>query len=150
MLFGKLRSNGFLTDISAVAPTVISGESVVQIATAPIVSGPFVYDAVNKLAVPVTIRTLLNISADITSLSASQKTAIWSDLTSGSPAKILASVGPNAGSLFVFRRMAILAVLGPADSTSCKVDAAAMYVQDNPAYLVRPAFDATINISGVQ
>ncbi len=96
------------------------------------------------------LRTILSIYNDLTALSAGQKTNVWTDLTSGSPAKIFTDAGPNAGSMLVLHWAATQSGAGAAGITDAKVRAATLYVQDHPAYLVQPAFDATINVAGDQ
>lgn len=93
---------------------------------------------------------LLTIYNAIVALTNAQKTAVWADLTSGSPVKISQDVGANAGALFLMWRLASNASLPAAVVIDMKLTAAAYYAQDNPTYLVAPTFDATINIPGDQ
>lgn len=98
---------------------------------------------------PPKVRSLFAIYNDLVALSASQKTNVWNDLTSGSPPKILGDTGPASDSIFLLWRIASNSSLPAATITDMKLTAAAYYVRDNPRYLVAPAFDPSINISGV-
>lgn len=93
-------------------------------------------------------RRLLDIYNAIVALNNTQKTNIWSDLTSGTPMKISTDTGPNATSIFLLWRIASNASLPTTTITDMRITAAAYYVQDNPYYLVNPTFDLTINIPG--
>jgi hypothetical protein len=95
-------------------------------------------------------RTLLAIYNDLVALTGTQKTNIWTDLTSGSPVKISLDNGGNADSIFLLWRIASNASLPAATITDMKVTATAYYVQDVPNYLVHPGFDSTINVPGNQ
>jgi hypothetical protein len=96
-------------------------------------------------------RPLWAIRADIAALSAAQWTNIWTDLYAAAPPvprKYLADYGPNASAIYVFDWS--LYVSGPtaAQQKAGQISLAALYTQDNPAYLKHPPFDSTINISG--
>ena len=95
-----------------------------------------------------TKRGLLAIITDLNALSGAQKTAVWSDITSGSPPKWATDTGPNAAALAWAPTLITLNGLTAANVLDLKIKAVAMYVQDNPNYLVHPSFDNTINISG--
>lgn len=94
-------------------------------------------------------RTLFAIRADLNALSAGQKTAVWSDLSGGSPPKWALDAGRNAAAIAAIEWAATVpAGITAAERTEARLRLAAMYVQDNPAYLVNPAFDPTINVPG--
>ncbi len=95
-------------------------------------------------------RTLWAVYQDLLALTGAQKTNVWADLTSGSPAKITLDKGPHADIAFVLHWAATNTSLPAAAIVDAKVRAAAAYVVDNPKYLVIPAFDVTINIAGDQ
>lgn len=99
---------------------------------------------------PTILRPLLNIIADLNALSAAKKTAIWNDLNSGTPPKWALDNGPNAAAIAVLQLVGTLTGLNAADILTAKIRGVAMFVSDNPAYLVNPPFDATINIPGRQ
>lgn len=72
----------------------------------------------------------------------------WSDITSGSPPKWSTDSGPNAAAIAVLTLLGASAALSAADVLEAKLRGVAMYCADNPAYLVNPVFDPTINIAG--
>lgn len=106
-------------------------------------------------------RTMFAIAADIFALpgvlgppATLKKLAVITDLFTGSVAagaqKWQQDAGPNAASL-----SAVYASVTAANGLSTfnvpqQLIMAAMYVQDNPRYLVNPVFDVTINIPGDQ
>lgn len=94
------------------------------------------------------IRTLLAIYNDINALSGAQKTAIWTDLMSGSPPKLSQNIGAAADAMFLIWRMTANVSMPAATIADMKLTAATMYVRDNPTYLVAPTFDNTINVPG--
>lgn len=154
-IYGKLSPQGILTDIistgdgSRIWP---DGSTDVLLVAMPAVSGPWTYDAVNKLAVPIVPRVrrlLLDIITDINALSTAQKNLIWTDITSGAPPKWELDAGPNAAAIAVLQWAATSGV-SAADILSAKIRGVAMYCADNPKYLVNPAFAPTINIPGDQ
>jgi len=99
-------------------------------------------------------RPLWAIRGDVQALTTAQFNATWADLSapvSGqAPRKYLMDYGPNASAIFVFDWA--LYVSGPtaAQQKAGQISLAAMYVQDNWAYLIQPAFDPSINISGLE
>ncbi len=93
-------------------------------------------------------RPLYLILADLTALSAAQKTNIATDLFTGSPMKVLTDAGPNAAGIFDLEWAVQTGGITTADKNLAKQYAAAFYLQDNPVYLVKPGFDPTINICG--
>ncbi len=107
-------------------------------------------------------RTMYAIANDIFTLTTGafnpsatlQKLAIITDLFTGNLAtgsqKWQQDTGPNAAAM-----SAVYAAVTPPSAISVfnpaqQLIMAAMYVQDNPLYLVHPAFDSTINIPGDQ
>jgi hypothetical protein len=93
-------------------------------------------------------RTLLEIGADLNALPGAQKNAIWANFTSGSPQLWMTDDGPNTAAIACLHLMATEAGLSAAGILAAKLRAVAMFVQDNPRYLVNPAFDPIINIPG--
>lgn len=93
-------------------------------------------------------RLLGDIISDLNALTSAQKTAVWNDLTSGSPAKWELNNGFNASAIAVLKFVVSLASLSAADVVAAKIFGVAMYCQDNPVYLVHPAFDSSINVPG--
>lgn len=94
-------------------------------------------------------RRLLDIYTDITALPGATQTAIWTDLSSGSPPKWATDVGPNAAALFALQFLATaVAGLTTAEKNEARRRVAAFYVGDNPTYLVNPPFAPTVNING--
>ena len=98
------------------------------------------------------LRPLWSIRGDVQALSTSQFGNVWADLsaavTGGPPRKYLTDYGVNAGPIFVFDWA--LYVSGPtaAQQRAGQISLAAMFVQDQPGYLVHPSFDTSINIPG--
>lgn len=90
------------------------------------------------------------IFAALSALTGPQKTAVWADLTGGSPAKWTSDRGPNAAAILmcVGITVSLAGAMTAAQLTDMKVRAVAAYVLDNPLYLVNPAFDPTINVPG--
>lgn len=99
---------------------------------------------------PRAARSLLAIYTDLVALTNTQKTNIWADLSSGTPAKYLQDTGTNTAALVVLDWVVQSSGATGAALTSAKLRAAAMYVQDNVDYLVHPTFDSTINVPGDQ
>jgi hypothetical protein len=77
-----------------------------------------------------------------------QKTNVWNDLSSGSPPKYLTDAGSEAGALAVLDWAVRFAGFSAAAVLDAKIRATAIYVRDQPSYLVHPTFDPTINVSG--
>lgn len=95
-------------------------------------------------------RPLYAIYADLQALTAAQKTAVWSDLSSGTPKKYLTDAGPNAAAIGALDWAASDSGATGASLTAARMRITAAYCQDNPSYLVHPSFDATINVPGDQ
>lgn len=95
---------------------------------------------------PKSPRPLYAIYNSLAALSSTQKTNIWTDLSSGSPAKYLADLGPNAAAIAALDWAVRFSGLGAAAITDAKLRIAAIYVADNPTYLLSPSFDPTINV----
>lgn len=85
---------------------------------------------------------------NIGALNNNQKNNIWTDFTTNK--RYQTDTGPNAGSLLLAAYLANTALIGgsPTDLLNGKILAIALYVQDNPNYLVNPTFDSTINVPG--
>lgn len=96
---------------------------------------------------PVPLHALIG---SLTALTSTQKKNISTDLFSGNPLKVLLDSGPNAAAIFAVYYSTQTATLSSADKNLAELFAAAMYVQDNPFYLVNPSFDPTINVPGWQ
>lgn len=95
-------------------------------------------------------RALYAIYTDLQGLSATQKTTVWNDLSSGAPKKYLLDTGRNAAGIAALDWGVTDSGAAAASLLAAKLRLAAMYVQDNPRYLVAPAFDPTINVPGDQ
>jgi hypothetical protein len=97
-------------------------------------------------------RPLWEIRADVQALSAAQWAAIWADLSAavsgGPPRKYLMDYGANAGPIFVFDWG--LYVSGPtaAQQKAGQISLTALYVQDNPSFLVHPPFAPEVDVPG--
>lgn len=101
-------------------------------------------------------RSLLAIYTDLAALTSPQKIAIWTDFTSGSPPRWSRdgddgqTHGTHAPALAVAAVGAIdmhtSAGFTAAEQLSARLRMVAIYLLDNPKYLVNPAFDPTINV----
>jgi hypothetical protein len=101
--------------------------------------------AAHKPAGPRKPRTLLAILTDLQALTTTQQQAVWTDFTSGSPAKWAGDAGPNAAALFTQMGVANDLGLSGAALNKARVRAVAFYVQDVPGYL---PLSLGINIPG--
>lgn len=97
---------------------------------------------------PYRARRLIDLINDLNALTSTQKTNISNDLFSGTPLKVLLDPGANISPIFVLYWGTQTPGLTTQDKNLAKLYAAAMYVQDNPAYLIQPTFDTTINVPG--
>src|SRR5262245_2149548 len=93
-------------------------------------------------------RPLWQIYQDVAALSAAQKTNVWNDLNSGTPKKYLKAVGPNAAAVNALDWAITMTAPTGAALQSAQQRIMAMACQDYPDYLVHPAFDPSINVSG--
>jgi hypothetical protein len=91
--------------------------------------------------------TLSQIVTALNALTTGQKTNVVNALFGGA-VPILQDSGPNAGLITVLYGIVQNVTLLPAESQALKLYAVALFLQDNPTYLVKPAFDATINLLG--
>lgn len=94
------------------------------------------------------LRTLYAIYQSLNSLTAGQKTAVWADLSAGTPPKYFTSTGSNDASILVLYWAITFMGLTGNPLLAARISMTAMYVQDNPGYLRNPPFDPTINVSG--
>lgn len=92
-------------------------------------------------------RPLPAIHADVLALNAQQKLNVANDLF-GAGSKWATDAGSNRSGLFVMYTLVSQLGLTAAQTNAAKAAAAAMFAQDFPGYLVRPAFDGTINVPG--
>jgi hypothetical protein len=97
-----------------------------------------------------TRKTVATIFTQLSALTATQKTNVWADLTSGSPAKWTLNEGLNAAAIGIGVGIvaSLVAAFTAAALTDMKLRVAAAYVYDNPRYLVNPACDSSINVPG--
>lgn len=93
-------------------------------------------------------RPLYAIYADLQALSGPNKTAIWSDLSSGTPKKYLVGVGGNVAAIAALDWAASDSGATGNALTAARLRIAAMYCQDVPGYLVNPPFGTGINVTG--
>lgn len=129
-------------EVRIVAPDALTAEQ--QVTLAAVV-------AAHVAVVPSHKRTIYSIRASLNALSAAQKNAVWSDLSSGTPPKWALDAGPNAAAIAAIEWAATVpAGVTATEKTEARLRLAAMYCQDNPKYLVNPAFDPTINIDGTE
>jgi hypothetical protein len=146
----KDPTTGLLSNISDREPVDAND---VPLAVMPTDYGPWTYDSVNHLAVTVAARvprTLYAIRADLVALSTANKNAVWAALIAGTPPLWATASGPNAAALAAIQLFGASATLSAADVLEAKLRAAAMYAQDQPNWLVNPAFAPTVNVPGDQ
>lgn len=94
-------------------------------------------------------RTIFSIRVELNALSAAKKNAVWNDINSGNPPKWSLDAGPNAAAIAAIEFSATsVAGITAAEKTEARLRLVAMYIQDNPKYLVNPSFDPTINVPG--
>ncbi len=153
-IYGKLLSTGELVQMLWRDPlTYQDGSTDVPLVSVPSGFGPFTYNAANQLAVQVPLRKPRRgyaIYADLMALTTLQKTNVWTDLSSGTPKKYLLDTGANTAAIAALDWAVTDAGATGAALTAAKLRIAAAYVQDNPAYLVNPSFDLSINVAGDQ
>lgn len=147
MILAKKALDGTLTNIQDGRLTQVwpDGSVDVELVAMPPGFGRYTYDAINKLAVLRAPRTLPAIFTDLNALTAGQKANVATDLYTGTALtmRILNYTGPNAA-LIAITYFGLPQPLTAAQ----KIGLVAAYVQDNPLYLVHPAFDASINVAG--
>ena len=98
-------------------------------------------------------RPLWAIRGDIQALTTTQWGKVWADLSAASgpvPRKYLADTGPNTATVFCYDHIIFVVGGTTAQVKAGQVSLTACYVQDNPAYLIQPPFDQTINLSGLE
>lgn len=98
---------------------------------------------------PRTARALYLIYGDLLALSVAKKSSVWADISAGNPRKYFTGTGRNVAAIAAIDALiANVTTMTAPQLTDSRLRLVSMYVQDNPKYLVNPAFDATINISG--
>lgn len=94
-------------------------------------------------------RKLLDIFNGINALTNAQKAAVWNDISSGSPPKWSTDYGVNAGSIMTLHFLSVsVNGLSSSEKVQAQIRLVALYVQDNPNYLVNPPFSPTVNVPG--
>lgn len=83
---------------------------------------------------------------EIQALSAGQKTNIWTDISTN--LKYFANGSFNEGSIATMHYAATFTGISGATLTAARSIIVALYVQDNPLYLINPTFDTSVNIPG--
>ena len=95
-------------------------------------------------------RPLWDIREDILALSGPQISAVWADLSGGTPKKMALDTGPNAAAIWVMEWSATFGPANAQDRNEAKIRVIAFWCQDNPQDLVHPPYDNSINIPGDQ
>lgn len=95
-------------------------------------------------------RLVWDVYHEVDALSAANKTAIWNDLNAGTPPKWALDRGYNSADLNLIWLLAtqLAVVSSAADKNLCRSMLIAIFVVDNPSYLVNPPFAAGVNIPG--
>lgn len=98
-------------------------------------------------------RLLADIYDALKALTVAQKTNVDANLfesVGGATPLWKTNRGVNAGAMLALWASSQLSTPSNADKTLLKLAICAMYVSDNPSYLVHPTFDSSINVSGVE
>ena len=102
-------------------------------------------------------RPLYAIRVDVQALSVAQFSNVWNDLSANvptatppAPHKYLLDTGPNGGSILVLDWCVYGSGAPLAQAKLAQHSLTAMYVQDNPKYLIHPPFDPSIDVPGDQ
>lgn len=155
-LYGKLLATGQLVNVGNRTPlSYTDGSTDVPLAAIPdptVTPLPWGYNAQTQLAISLrrVPRTLLAIYTDLKALTAQQQGAIWTDISSGSPAKYFSDQGAEPGAVSIYDFIIFKSGLpGPA-ITDAQFRLVAIYTRDNPTYLVNPPFAPTVNVPGDQ
>lgn len=93
-------------------------------------------------------RTLVDLVNALSTLTGTQQTNIVNNLFVGNPLRVLMDAGPDTAAIGVLYYITQITTLPVSSINLAKLYAAAMYVQDNPTYLISPSFDVTINVAG--
>lgn len=93
-------------------------------------------------------RLFRDVRADLQALSGPQKAAVWAAFTAGSPPLYQTDRGPHGAALALVQFLGETTAFATAEQTEFQLRAVALYLLDNPGWLVKPAFDPTINIAG--
>lgn len=97
---------------------------------------------------------LSDLYQSLAALTVTQHNNIWTNISASvtgppsAPRKYLLDVGPNAAAIFVMDWSIYQSGATGAKLTAAQNDLISMYVQDNPAYLINPPFDTSINVPG--
>jgi hypothetical protein len=99
-------------------------------------------------------RPLWAIRADVQALTTGQFSNVWNNLSAPVPGEAprfyLTDYGVNAGAIFVFDHVIYVVQGTAAQQRAAQLSLTALYVQDNPAYLLHPPFDSSIVIDGTE
>lgn len=90
-------------------------------------------------------REIGDIYDDVASLPVPKQLAIWGDLSGGNPPKWRRGASENKKAIW---SVAAIPQTVPAASADARATMIALYVQDNPGYLVNPPFEPSLNIPG--
>lgn len=94
-------------------------------------------------------RDLIDIYFDLRdNLSTQNKNAIWTDISRGTPRKYFVGPGDNKASIVALDWSVSDSGATGTALTNARLRLVAMYVQDNPKYLVNPAFAPGVNVPG--
>lgn len=95
-------------------------------------------------------RLVYDIWADLQALSATQLQTTWNQFTAGSPPLWGAYFGGNSSAINALQWSATQSGAPVAAVNDARRRALAMYVQDHPDWLVRPPWDDSINVPGLE
>jgi len=93
-------------------------------------------------------RYFYEVYSDIQKLTTAQWTNVWKDLGATSPRKYWYDRGPMLSGIIALDWSWYTSGAAAAQQKIAQMEITALYVVDNPLYLVEPTFDTTILVSG--
>jgi hypothetical protein len=96
----------------------------------------------------VTFRPFYDLLTDVQALDKKQQEAIWADLSAGDPPRVFGGGTHSRGGIAALHWAATQSPGTGGPQASARAYLIALYCQDHRDYLVRPAFDPTINVPG--
>jgi len=95
-------------------------------------------------------RPLWDIKTQLQQLPYDQLQSIFDDLWQGQPPKLLQAESIHMPGMFALYCVWQFTNTGAVDADSARIYGTAMYAQDNPIYLINPAFNPIIDVPGWQ
>lgn len=95
-------------------------------------------------------RPLRALRAALAALTPPQKAAVWTALTTGTPPLWATATGPHAALLAALHLTATASALLPPEAAEARLLTAAVYVLDDPYWLINPPFAPAVNVPGLE